>query len=529
MRLRIQLASGVTALATTLAPAPVGASSHREAPFITEKPKVDATDLYMFNSYEPGREGYVTLIANFQPFQDPFGGPNYFTLDPEALYEIHIDNDGDAIEDITFQFDFETDLSGGSGIALEVGSSGATKSVAVPFAAIAPITAEDESKRNVLETYQVNVVRGERRSGTSDAVKSSDGSTTFKKPLDNIGPKTIPNYAGYAASFIYHVDIPGCAAGDAKPGAAKSRLFVGQRKEGFSVNVGQVFDTLNLDPAGVGRVANVLGPQEQGFNDLDGKNITTLAIEVPKSCLTKDAQSPIIGGWITASVRQAQVVNPTPSFDMPARQGGPWVQVSRLGMPLVNEIVIGLKDKNLFNTSEPKDDGQFADYVTHPTLPEVIELVYGGAGVRAPNNFPRTDLVAAFLTGVPDVNANGSTAEYQRLNTAIPATPCAAQSSYGASGCFDDPTRTDNAKLDTSNADCDPAGFPNGRRPGDDVVDIEIRVAMGALVNRTDAPAGGCLHANSADCLPYVDGAGTSANNFLQTFPYLNTPIPGAP
>lgn len=522
MRLKTRLAGGATALLTVLAPATAGASSHREAPFITEKPKVDATDLYLFNSYAHGREEYVTLLANFQPFQDPFGGPNYFTLDPDALYEIHVDNNGDAVEDITFQFDFDMNLAGGSGIALDVGPAGATKSIAVPFAAIGPIAADNEAGRNVIETYKVSVVRGDRRTGQADAIKMADGSDVFKKPLDNIGPKTIPNYAAYAASFMYDVDMPGCTAGQA-------RVFVGQRKEGFSVNVGQIFDTLNLAPAGTERVANVLGPQEQGANDLEHKNVTTLALEVPKACLTKDASSPIIGAWITASLRQAEVLNPTPTFEMPAKVGGPWVQVSRLGMPLVNEIVIGLKDKNLFNAAEPKDDAALADYVTHPTLPEVVEIAFGGAGVRAPNNFPRTDLVTAFLTGIPEVNANGSTAEMQRLNTAVPATSCTEQSSYGASGCFDDPTATDNAMLDLTNRDCDPAGFPNGRRPGDDVVDIELRVAMGALVNRTDAPSGGCLHADSMGCLPYVDGAGTSATEFLREFPYLNTPIPGAP
>ncbi|MBA3392141.1 MAG: DUF4331 domain-containing protein [Deltaproteobacteria bacterium] len=505
-----------------LAPATVGASSHREAPYITERPKVDATDLYLFNSYETGRDQYVTLLANFQPLQDPYGGPNYFTMDPDALYEIHVDNNGDAIEDITFRFDFDMNLAGGSGIALDVGPSGATKSIAVPFTAIGPISAGNDAGQNVIETYKLKVVRGDRRTGQVSAVKHHNGSDVFRKPLDNIGPKTIPNYPAYAAKFMYDVELPGCTAGMA-------RVFVGQRKEGFSVNVGQIFDTLNLEPAGTDRVANVLGAQEQGANDLEHKNVTTIAVEVPKACLTKDASTPIIGAWITASVRQAEVVDPTPSFEKPARVGGPWVQVSRLGMPLVNEIIIGLKDKNLFNAAEPKDDAKLADYVTHPTLPEVVEIAFGGAGVRAPNNFPRTDLVAAFLTGVPDVNANGSTAEMQRLNTAIPATTCTAQSPYGASGCFDDPTATENAKLDTTNEDCDPAGFPNGRRPGDDVVDIELRVAMGALVNRTDAPSGGCLHADSTGCLPYVDGAGTNAMKFRTSFPYLNTPIPGAP
>jgi hypothetical protein len=522
MRLATRLAGGATALATVLAPGTAPASSHREAPFITERPKVDSTDLYLFNSYEPGRQDFVTIVANFQPFQRPFGGPNYYTLDPDALYEIHIDNNGDGVEDITFQFDFDLALAGGSGIALDVGSAGNTKSIAIPLVAVGPISADNNAGQNVLETYSLAVVRGDRRSGQATVVKAPDGTTIFRKPLDNIGPKTIPGYDAYAATFIYDVDLPGCQAG-------KARVFVGQRKESFSVNVGQIFDTLNLAPAGTPGVANVLGPQEQGANDLVNENITTLALEVPKACLTKDANTPIIAAWISSSQRQAEVLSPTPTFTMPARTGGPWAQVSRLGMPLVNELVIGLKDKNRFNASEPRGDAQFADYVTNPTLPEIIELVFGGAGVRAPNNFPRADLVAVFLTGIPGVNANGATAEYQRLNTAIPATPATAQSAFGASGCFDDPTATANATLDTKNADCDPAGFPNGRRPGDDVVDIELRVAMGALVNRTDAPSGGCLHANSTGCLPYVDGAGIDASKFTGSFPYLNTPIPGAP
>ncbi|MDQ3367781.1 MAG: DUF4331 domain-containing protein [Myxococcota bacterium] len=517
MRLAKRLLGGATALATAFVPLTVGASSHREAPYITEIPKVDGTDFYLFNSYEPGREDYVTIIANYLPLQDPYGAPNYFALDPEALYEIHIDNNGDAIEDLTFQIDTALALAGNSGIALQVGAAGATKQIAVPFTAVGPITAADESGRNLLETYQVNLVRGPRRTGTGMPVAMTGTTTaTFKKPFDYAGPKTFPDYALYAASFIHQIDIPGCTP----PANTTPRLFVGQRREGFSVNVGQIFDTLNLQPAGTGAVANVLGPQEQGFNDLAGKNVTTIAIEVPKACLTKDAQTPIIAGWTTASMRQARVLNPTPTFTQPAREGGPWAQVSRLANPLVNEVVIGLKDKDAFNASHPKDDAQWADYVTHPTLPEVIELVYGGAGVRAPNRFPRTDLVAAFLTGVPMVNADGSTAELMRLNTAVPATPRATQVSYGAALCFDPATASTDAMLNLQNVGCDPAGFPNGRRPGDDVTDIEIRVAMGYLLNTTDAPAGQ---------LPYVDGAGVSALDFSTSFPYLTTPLPGAP
>ncbi|HUJ59498.1 MAG TPA: DUF4331 domain-containing protein [Kofleriaceae bacterium] len=504
------------ALAFAAAPSSGWASSHREAPFITKNPKVDGTDFYMFDSYEPGRSGYVTLLANYLPLQDAAGGPNFFGLDPDALYEIHVDNNGDAQEDITFQFAFQQTLSGGTGIALQIGPSGNTKSVAVPFVAVGPVSAGNEGSRNVMDTYTLNIIRGPRRTGTSmPVVKTGTSTATFEKPLDNIGNKTIADYATYASSFIYNVDIPGCTP----PAGTHARVFVGQRREGFAVNLGQVFDLVNFNTTGAGGLANVVGAEDQGFNTIANKNITTLALEVPASCLTSGT-STIIGGWTTASVRQARVINPTGTFSEPSREGGPWVQVSRLGMPLVNEVVIGLPDKDKFNGSEPKDDAQFADYVTNPTLPEVLELLFGGAGVRAPTNFPRTDLVTAFLTGVPMVNADGSTAELLRLNTGVPATAAASQNNYGAALCFDPSTATANAKLDLGATGCDPAGFPNGRRPGDDVVDIELRVAMGYLVDTTDAPS---------SHLPIVDGAGVSSAAFDTTFPYLKTPVAGSP
>ena len=193
------------------------------------------------------------------------------------------------------------------------------------------------------------------------------------------------------------------------------------------------------------------------------------------------------------------------------------MQVSRLGAPLVNELVIGLKDKDKFNASHPRNDGQFADYVTNPTLPALVELLYSSAGVRAPTAFPRGDLVAAFLTGVTGVNkpASGTAlSEMLRLNTAIPVTVAASQNYLGAAACFNF------GALALSNPGCDPAGFPNGRRPGDDVVDIELRVAMGYLLPIASAASGQ---------LPYTDGAKVEASQFNATFPYLTTPIPGSP
>ena len=348
------------------------ASSHREAPFITTAPKVDGTDFYMFRSYEPGRDGYVTLLANYQPLQDAYGGPNYFKMDPNALYEIHIDNNGDANEDITFQFRFQNKLAnGGNGATLTIGE----KNIAIPQTqTVGTVTQVADPHLNVLQTYTLDVVRGGRRSGNSSpALKKADGGRSFDMPVDNIGTKTLPDYAGYAAKFIHEVTLPNCSM--------PARVFVGQRQDAFAINLGVFFDQLNApvsfitDPTMIGAATNTL----------DDKNVTTLALEVHKSCLTNGDD--VIGGWTTASLRQARVLDGTPAAGLQTSEkvGGPWVQVSRLGMPLVNEVVIGLKDKDRFNASKPKDDAQFLDYVTHPTLPAVLaaELNLPGA---APTN-----------------------------------------------------------------------------------------------------------------------------------------------
>jgi uncharacterized protein DUF4331 len=538
MKLWTPLVGGALVLAAVATPETIEASSHREAPFVAKNPKVDGTDFYMFNSYETGRGGFVTLIANYIPLEDAYGGPNYFSFDPEAIYEIHIDNNADAIEDITFQFKFSNALANnGNGLKLKIGPAGQEKDIAVPYNTIGTITdpTTTPASQNLLETYKINVIRGPRRSGTVMPVKETgSGSETFRKPFDNVGTKTIANYAAYSAGFIKSIDIPGCGV----PG----KVFVGQRAEGFAVNLGQVFDLVNFSAgASASGQANVVGAADQGKNIIKDKNISTIALEVSASCLTAGSQK-ILGGWTTASVRQARVINPTPTFAQPAREGGPFVQVSRVGAPLANEVVIGLPDKDRFNSSEPKDDTQWADYITNPTLPFVLEILFGGAGVKAPTNFPRADLFKAFATGIAPVTANGSVCEYLRLNTdpAIVGPPrsAATQSDMGALGCFANPTADTDATLDTNAPNCDPQGFPNGRRPGDDVVDIEVRAAMGALVKKSQAQAGGCLHNRDsinvavppdAGCFPYVDGAQNPATKFKSVFPYLNDPVPGSP
>jgi hypothetical protein len=450
-------------------------SSHREAPQITETPKVDATDFYMFRAYEPGRGDFVVLVANYVPLQAPYGGPNYFTLDPNALYEIKVDNDGDAVQDLTFQFRFANAIQD---IALDIGPVGNQKTVSVPLINVGAITAGDTSALNVKESYTVKLVQGAGASATSSNVtKLGSAVTTFEKPVDNIGDKSIADYETYANAHIHDIALPGGFSG---------RVFVGQRKDPFVVNLGEVFDLVNLNP---------LGPVNGEADLLADANVTSIVLELPIDFLV--AGDPVIGAWTTASLRQARVLNPQPVPGTSAVHGGAYTQVSRLSSPLVNEIVIGLKDKDRFNASEPKDDGQFADYVTHPTFPALLEALFG---VTAPTAFPRADLVQAFLTGVPGLNVNGSTAEMLRLNTDIAPTARGAQNNLGVIGG-------------------DLAGFPNGRRPGDDVVDIELRVAMGVLLPLVDAPSGQ---------LPYTDGAYVDDSFFDAVFPYLKTPLAGA-
>ena len=505
------------------------ASSHREAPFITTSPKVDGTDFYMFRSYEGiaangtgGRSDYVTLLANYQPLQAAYGGPNYFQMDPNALYEIHIDNNGDAKEDITFQFRFKNNLKG---IPLTIGNA----SVAIPLIQAGAVSTLNDANLNVNETYTVNMVRGERRKSAGTALVKTGGNGTFEKPVDNIGTKTIADYPAYAAKHIHTVTIPGCPAGK-----DQGRVFVGQRQEGFAVNLGTIFDLVNAPAAFLLNPANIDAAGNGGNHVIQKANITTMALEVHKDCLTAGGES-VIGGWTTASLRQGRLLNGAPGKgnDKAEKAGGAWAQVSRLGNPLVNEVVIGLPDKDRFNASQPKDDGQFLSYVTNPTLPALLGVVLG-ANV-APTNFPRTDLATTFLTGITGVNkpaVNPAPSEMLRLNTAVPPVQFAAQHRLGVAG---------NALAGGT----DNAGFPNGRRPKDDVVDIALVAMLGGLCvinGPTDAlklnsipgvpGATSACNASSvplgADSAKIHDGVDQATVPFLAVFPYLNTPNPGA-
>jgi Domain of unknown function (DUF4331) len=555
---------GTVIAGTIAAAAPaVWASSHREAPSISGMPRVDSTDFYMFRSFSDARiaesgAGYVTMIANYVPLQAPYGGPNYFALDNDAIYEIHIDNNGDAREDLTFQFNFNSALDAAgprtnAGFELDVGGV----DVAIPlrqFGGIGP--GINEGALNELETYTVTLIRGDRRTGTRTQLTRPGAAIPglrnidFVKPIDNIGNKTIADYDDYANAHIYTVSVPTCA----RP----ARIFVGQREENFAVNLGEVFDLVNLVPIqgadspdwpqyNVGAGAFPGGIVQDRANDdvVDEFNVTSLAVEMPVECLTTTAGGPTIGGWTSASLPQARLLDPTPNYNATTRQGGAFVQVSRLSNPLVNELVVGLRDKDRFSESKPDQDLRPADgiatYVTNPTLPALLDILFRDAvnatlgtsiADLAPTNFPRNDLVAAFATGFPGFNQNTNQTrggEMLRLNTAVAPTPVADQNVFGVVAE-------------------DLAGFPNGRRPTDDTVDLALRVVMGALCH--PVPLGAELGVpnavedtpsdlvNLGFCTPdqaavgnvaFTDGAPLKPTEVLADFPYLNAPIPGSP
>jgi hypothetical protein len=481
-----------TALAgvcVAMTPLHARASSHREAPLITTMPKTDGTDFYMFSSYESGHSGDVTLVADYQPLEDPFAGPNYYTMDPTAAYDININNNGSALPQITFRFQFTNTYKG-----LTVPVNG--KNIEVPLVNIGPITAGSggTAASNLIETYTVQEIGG-RGYGPQYLTNVSGGSKIFTKPTDNIGNKTFGDpaaYETYADQYIYNVSIPGCSS----PG----RIFVGQRKDPFVVNLGETFDLVNI--------SNPVGSPTEAADALAGKNVTAIEMEVPSTCLLASPSQPIIGGWTTASVPAGRFQNASMNGSY-QNNGNNLVQVSRLGMPLVNELVIGITDKDRFNSSIPRNDTQFLQYVTNPSVPALIQALF--PSVTAPTLFPRKDLVATFLTGIKGLNQPPYVvpAEMLRLNTSTPVTPFGSQSRLGALGG-------------------DFAGYPNGRRPGDDVVDITLQVAMGALIHAgtfgfgvpSQAPSGG---------LPFTDGALVDDTFFNTTFPYLKTPLPGSP
>ena len=449
--------------------APVHALDHGESPLVSRSPKTDGTDLFVFRSYEAGREDFVTLIACYQPFQDPFAGPDYFLLDPSAVYEIHVDRDGDAREDLTFRFQFDNALR------QSVTAPGQIPADKLPVLNVQPVSpVVDPPEISVLETYVVDLIRHDQ-GGTVTRLADVNGETVFTKPADAVGSRSFPDYPAYADAHVFELAAP----------AKLGRVFVGQRKDPRTIAMGQLFDLVDL---------NLTGPTSGGTDSLGGKNVTAIAIEVPVSLL--GAAQKTIGVWSTAGLRQDRTLVEGADFDDIGPEAGPILQVSRIGAPLVGSLFIGMSEKDRFNTSAPVSDLQFTEFFTRPNFPKVVETQ---TGLAAPTLTPRTDLRQFYLTGIPGLNETPATAEMLRFRYSQPPIDAASQNALGVLGG-------------------DMSGFPNGRRPGDDVVDITLRMLMGARLRTANAPSGN---------LPLTDGVANDATRFDSTFPYLTDPLLG--
>ena len=437
------------------------ASSHREAPGIAGDPQVDNTDVYAFTSTEDNSK--VVLISNYIPLEKPESGPNFWGFDDQALYDIRVDNNGDAIEDVSYQFQFSTTRKAGGTFLFNTGA----------------VNAPNDANLNVRQTYTLTEVRNGRPRVLG---------TGLPVCPPRVGGSSMPNYANLRTASISTVT-------DGVGGSV--RVFAGQRAEQFFLDLGAVFDLLQIQTVN----------NRPAINSTFKSNVHTIALEIPKTSLTRDGKAPsadltgnvtpvnaVVGVWSTASRRQVIVVR----GKAPPQARGGFVQVSRLGAPLVNEVVIPLQDKDNFNGSQPRDDAQFLKYVQDPEPARLFNALFG---LTVPPT-PRADLVSIFLTGVTGLNAipNAKPCEYLRLNMSTPVT--ASPNRLGVLGA-------------------DNQGYPNGRRPADDVVDITIRAAAGGtpFTPATNVSPNNAL----TDGVDAVD----PSQPFLTTFPFLADPTPG--
>jgi hypothetical protein len=455
-------------------------SSHREAPETSKDPVADSTDVYAFVS--PDQPGTVTLIANYIPLQGPAGGPNFYEFGDDVLYEIHIDNSADGQADISYQFRFQTQLQDPSSFLYNSG----------------PIEALNSPNWNSRQFYTVTRLQN----GKASVVGSG-----LACPPCNIGPLSTPNYASLASTAVHKL-----------PGGVQ--VFAGQRAEGFYVDLGSIFDLANLRPfeqlhAQYG--LNVFSGPAAGVNATAALNVHSIAIQVPISQLTRSgagsesSQASVIGVWTTASRQSVRLWDADNGENV---SSGPYRQVSRLGNPLVNEVLIPLGKKDLWNSLPPSDDKQFASYVTSPELATLLPALYPGVfpnlAALDKSGAARSDLEAILLTGIPSGivpgfqnNTGPVLADMLRLNTAIP--PASKPNPLGVIGG-------------------DLAGYPNGRRVFDDVVTIELRAIAGAtypLVAKNytpDAAVGEITDGLTAASVP---------SGYLNQFPYLGVPYSG--
>jgi hypothetical protein len=470
-------------------------SSHREAPEISKDPVADSTDVYAFVS--PDDPNTVTLIANYVPLQSPDGGPNFYEFGDDVLYHINIDNNGDGKAEIIYEFRFNTVVQNPNTFLYNTG----------------PIQSLGDKNWNRRQFYSLN-----RQDKSGNERRTTVLATDLACPPCNIGPLSTPSYTDLASQAIHSL-----------PGGEK--VYAGQRAEGFYVDLGAIFDLADLRPLEqlhnqFGLNVPALNKPAPGVNSGKGVNVYTIALQVPKTQLTPNGSSPtsvsdsgsVIGVWTTASRQKVQMVGQDNGQNVSA---GPFVQVSRLGNPLVNEVIIPMGKKDYWNNQPPVNDSQFVQYFQHPELSTLLPTLY-------PNTFPnlaafnasgnaRADIVAIFYTGIPSgvvpgfQNSGGSKqADLLRLNMAIP------------------PTTTSPSNLGVVGND--PAGYPNGRRVFDDVVTIELRALAGAtlpLVNKSFMADAAVSQVTDGLTAGPTDVAAMGTENYLPSFPYLGTPYSG--
>jgi hypothetical protein len=452
------------------------AASHREAPLIANDPTADNTDFYAFRSWT--NPSNVVFILNTIPLQEPGGGPNYFNFGDDVLYQISVDTNGNGQDDLSYEIRFKTELRGAlAGLELPLS-----------YVALPPITALDGPGSDGLilrQSYTVTQVRGHNRVDL--------GTKTMFAVPSNVGPLTMPNYEALAAQGIYTL-------------ANGGKVFVGQRDETFYLDLGAAFDTLNFR-----RTPPVLTPAEDandavnpfGNDQLSGYNISTIAIEVPISSVTGNPNA-VIGAYASMSRQKVRVLKES-SDDKDNVSAGPWVQVSRMANPLVNELIIGTDQKDKWNASDPSQEAQFVNFYLNSRLATAINLRFG---THIPTT-GRQDLVNVLLK-YPSQPQSGTCgrndcAELLRLNLAVVPTPPSSQKRLGVLAG-------------------DMAGWPNGRRPNDDVTDIALRVVAGKLIG---TPEGNLLLGDGVNFNIGAEGSNLTPNGIYTVFPYLPTPHDG--
>ena len=458
----ILLAAAALAALVAVVSAPVPqaarASSHSEAPLIGQDPRADNTDVYAFVS--PDDPDTATIIANFIPLEAPASGPNFYSFDDTVRYEINVDQDGDGKEDLAYHFRFQTETRNGSTFLYNTG----------------PVTSPDDADFNRPQTYTVTRVRDGKRKVLASGLDT---------PPVNVGPRSNPDYADTAAAAVEEL-----------PGGVK--VFAGQRDDPFYVDLGSIFDLAGLRPFN-NLHAIPLGV-EQGVDAVANYNTHTIAIQVPIEQLTMPGH-PTVGIYSAASRQRVRILRGDGTVDH--RDG--WVQVSRLGQPLINEVVIPLKDKDRWNREEPSDDSQFLGYYRNPEVTRLENGLY--AALDDADETGRDDLVAILLTGVEGLNYTGPRkADLLRLNTSIaPTAPVG-----------------DGDRLGVLAGDL--AGYPNGRRLEDDIVDIDLRAFAQGYGEFLNGLLG--LPNRSPNNL-LGDGVDSNDKEFMSSFPYVPTPHQG--